>query len=235
LQQRPNDYGGFSYFINNPEEIERLSPRAAILLEPGQINFIKNYHQDLEKLVKKAAKLKAIPNLAKWLASLWYTPPMLEVHTSSELYDMNAVWLRFDIQKEDQENNLNAWAPGMNLLHYRNPRRMMVPELLSKVFGITGEINHNGYGLAGRLHHPDPINNDVKFYETLYNDKAFYRLPDLSVFWEFHGAYYESEEERQEFGLYFFDEGLPAFLNRYFQSLLEKKEMRINREGDTIK
>jgi hypothetical protein len=70
LEQRPNDYGGFSYLIKDPKELDQLSQRAAILLEPIQIDFLKNYHKNLESLVKQAAHLKSIPNLAKWLASL---------------------------------------------------------------------------------------------------------------------------------------------------------------------
>ena len=234
MEQRPNNYGGFSYFIKDPKEIDQLSPRASIYLEPGQIDFLKNYHKNLKKMVKKAASLKSIPNLAKWLASLWYTRPVLEVHTTSDLYDLNAVWLRFIIQEADKENDVNAWAPGINLLNFRNTRNLDVPELLSTIFSITGEINHNGYGIAGRLHHPDPVGNEITFYETLNNDKAFYRLPYLSLFWEFHGAYYESEEERRQFGLYLFDEGFPYFLNLYFGSLLDKKGLRIDQDGEVI-
>jgi hypothetical protein len=234
LEQRPNDYGGFSYLIKDPKELDQLSQRAAILLEPIQIDFLKNYHKNLESLVKQAAQLKSIPNLAKWLASLWYTRPTLEVHTTSELYNLDAVWLRFDIQKADPENDVPKWAPGINLLNFRNTRNIVVPELLNAVFRITGEINHNGYALAGRLHHPDPIEDEVAFYETFYNDKAFYRLPDLSIFWEFHGAYYESEEERRKFGLYLFDQGLSSFLNLYFGALVDKKELRINRDSGVV-
>jgi hypothetical protein len=234
LEQRPNNYGGFSYYIKDPGDIDQLSQRASILLEPIQIDFLKNYHKNLERLVKQAAQLKSIPNLAKWLASLWYTRPTLEVHTTSELYDLDAVWLRFNLQDADPENDVETWAPGINLLNFRNNRNLVVPELLSEVFKITGEINHNGYGLAGRLHHPDPVEEEVTFYETLYNDQAFYRLPDLSIFWEFHGAYYESEEERREFGLYLFDQGLPYFLNLYFGSLLDKKEFRIDQDGEVV-
>ena len=234
MEQRPNDYGGFSYYINNTREIDQLSQRASILLEPGQIDFLKNYHKNLESLVKRAAQLKSIPNLAKWLASLWYTRPTLEVHTTGDLYDLDAVWLRFSIQEADPENDVKPWAPAINLLNFRNPRNLALPELLSKVYEITGEVNHNGYGVAGRLHHPDPVDDEVKFYETLHNNKAFYRLPDLSIFWEFHGAYYESEEERRKFGLYLFDQGLAYFLNFYFGSLLNKKELRIGQDGERI-
>ena len=234
MEQRPNNYGGFSYYIKDPGDIDQLSQRASILLEPIQIDFLKNFHKNLERLVKQAAQLKTIPNLAKWLATLWYTRPTLEVHTTSELYDLDAVWLRFNLQDSDPENDVETWAPGINLLNFRNNRNLVVPELLSEVFKITGEINHNGYGLAGRLHHPDPVEEEVTFYETLYNDQAFYRLPDLSIFWEFHGAYYESEEERREFGLYLFDQGLPYFLNLYFGSLLDKKELRIDQDGEVV-
>lgn len=234
MEQRPNIYGGFSYSVKNPKEIDQLGPRASILLEPIQIAFFENYHKNLESLVKRAAQLQSIPNLAKWLASLWYTRPTLEVHTTGDLYDLDAVWLRFIIQEEDPEKDENVWAPAINLLDFRNTRNLKVPDLLSDVFAITGEINHNGYGHAGRLHHPDPVDDEVKFYETFHNDKAFYRLPDLSIFWEFHGAYYESEEERREFGLYLFDQGLPYFLNLYFGSLLDKKELQIGQDGELI-
>lgn len=234
MEQSPNDYGGFSYYIKDPKDLNQLSQRASILLEPVQIDFLKNYHKNLENLVKQAAQLKSIPNLAKWLASLWYTRPTLEVNTTSELYDLDAVWLRFDIQEADPENDVTAWRPAINLLNFRNNRNLVVPELLGEVFAITGEINHNGYGHAGRLHHPDLVEDEVTFYETLFNDKAFYRLPDLSIFWEFHGAYYESEEERRKFGLFFFDQGLPYFLNLYFGSLLDKKELRIDQDGEVI-
>jgi hypothetical protein len=156
------------------------------------------------------------------------------VHTSSELYDMSAVWLRFNVQEADKEEGLEAWKPAINLLSYRNPNHIKVPDLLMKVLDITGEINHNGYGVAGRLHHPDRVGDEVTFYENLKSDKAFYRLPDLSVFWEFHGSYYESEAERQEFGLYLFDEGLPYFLNEYFGSLLKKREYEITQEGAAV-
>jgi hypothetical protein len=234
LEQRPNDYGGFSYFIKDPGDIERLGSRAAILLEPGQIDFLKNYHKKLEAMVKKAARLTSIPNLAKWLASLWYTRPVLEVHTSSNLYDMNAVWLRFNIQEADQETKIPEWKPGINLLNFRNMRNLAAPERLINVFDITGEINHNGYGIAGRLHHPDRVGDEIAFYETFYNDKACYRLPDQSVFWEFHSEFYDSEEDRQKFGLYYFDQGLPQFLNLYFESLLMKKELRIDKSGQVV-
>jgi hypothetical protein len=234
LQKRPNDFDGFTTIIKNPADIQRLDPSAAILLEPGQIQFLKNYPQSLAGLVKKAAPLTEIPNLAKWLASLWNTSCRLEVHTSSELYDMSAVWLRFNVQEADKEEGLEAWKPAINLLSYRNPNHIKVPDLLMKVLDITGEINHNGYGVAGRLHHPDRVGDEVTFYENLKSDKAFYRLPDLSVFWEFHGSYYESEAERQEFGLYLFDEGLPYFLNEYFGSLLKKREYEITQEGAAV-
>ena len=230
MLQRPNDYGGFSYFIKDPTEVEKLDPRAAILLEPNQIAFLKQYHKNLENMVKRAAKLKSIPNLAKWLASLWYTRPVLEVHTSSELYNMDAVWLRFPIQDEDQQ----PWEPGFNLLTAPNTRTLQMPEPLEAVYNITGEINHNGYGIAGRLHHPGRVGDEVAFYETRYNDRAFYRLPEQSVFYEFHGASYASEEERQKFGLYFFDQGLAYFLNLYFGSLLDEKELRINQAGEVL-
>ena len=211
-----------------------MDPRAAILLEPGQIAFLKNYPTSLKDLVQKAAPLADVPNLARWLASLWNTPLTLEVHTSSELYDMNFAWLRFNIQPEDEEQGLAAWQPAINLLGFRRPGRLRVPDLLRKVFSITGEINHNGYGAAGRLHHPDRVGTEVAFYETFKNDKAFYRLPHMRIYWEFHGGRYASEKERQAFGLYFFDDGLAAFLNLYFGELLEKRELRLNRDGETI-
>lgn len=229
MEKRPNAFDGFSYTLSTPAEIEHLDPRAAILLEPGQVEFFKNYPKSLEKLVKQAAPLTQIPNLAKWLASLWNTPVVLELHTSSDIYDMSAVWLRFEIQDEDKEKGLPMWKPGINLLSYRNPRQIQVPDLLTQVLNITGEINHNGYGTAGRLHHPDRVGNEVFFYETLHHGKAFYRLPELSIFWEFHGGFYDSEEERREFGLYLFDQGLPSFFDHYFESLRLKQEYHLIR------
>ncbi len=234
LEKRPNHFDGFSYYITDPADIDQLDPRASILLEPGQIAFLENYPHSLKGLVKAAAPLTETPNLVKWLASLWNTPLTLEVHTSSELYDMNYVWLRFDVQAADEEQGRNAWRPAINLLSFRPTHQLKAPDLLLKVFSITGEINHNGYGAAGRLHHPDRVGDEVAFYETLKNDKAFYRLPHMRVYWEFHGGIYESEEARREFGLYFFDEGLPQFLDLYFGSLLQKKELRINREGEVL-
>lgn len=234
-EKRPNNFDGFSYDIKKPADIDRLDSRASILLEPGQITFLENYPMSLKGLVKEAPTLTEVPNLAKWLTSLWNTPLTLEVHTSSELYDMNFAWLHFDIQQEDEAESLSAWKPAINLLSYRPPNQLRVPDLLLKVFSITGEINHNVYGVAGRLHHPDRVGDEVTFYETLQNDKAFYRLPHMRIYWEFHGSFYESEEERRKFGLYFFDEGLPQFLNLYFGSLLDKKELRINREGEIFK
>lgn len=234
MEKRPNDFDGFSYYIKDPADIDQLDSRASILLEPGQIEFLKNYPSSLKGLVKGAAPLTEVPNLVKWLASLWNTPLTLEVHTSSELYNMNFAWLRFDVQEENEEEGLTAWKPAINLLSFRPSNQFRVPDLLMKVFGVTGEINHNGYGVAGRLHHPDRVGDEVTFYETLQNDKALYRLPHLRVYWEFHGGFYESEEERRKFGLYFFDDGLPQFLNLYFGSLLDKKELRINREGEVI-
>lgn len=232
MEKRPNDYDGFSYIIKDPADIAFLDPTAAILLEPNQISFMKNYPKGLEILVKKAAPLAEIPNLAKWLASLWNIPLILEVHTSSDIYNMDAVWLRFLVQEQDEDQE--AWKPGINLLNHRNLDNILIPDLLKQVLNITGEINHNGYGLAGRLHHPDRVGDEVTFYKTLFNDKAFYRLPDLSLFWEFHGGYYESERERREFGLYHFDEGLAYFLNLYFGNLLKKRELRIDHEGEVI-
>lgn len=234
MEKRPNDFDGFSYYIKDTADIDQLDSRASILLEPGQIAFLKDYPNSLKSLVTQAAPLTEVPNLVKWLASLWNTPLTLEVHTSSELYDMNFAWLRFDVQEEDEEEGLPDWKPAINLLSYRSPSRLRVPDLLMKVFSITGEINHNGYGVAGRLHHPDRVGEEVTFYETLKNDKAFYRLPHMQIYWEFHGGFYESEEERREFGLYFFDDGLPEFLDLYFGNLLKNKELRINREGEVI-
>lgn len=234
MEKRPNNFDGFSYYIKDPADIDQLDSRASILLEPGQIAFLKNYPHSLKGLVKGAAPLTEVPNLAKWLASLWNKPLTLEVHTSSELYDMNYVWLRFDIQEEDEEEGLSNWKPAINLLSFRPTNQLRVPDLLMKVYQITGEINHNGYGVAGRLHHPDRVGDEVTFYETLYNNKAFYRLPNMRVYWEFHGGFYESEEERRKFGLYFFDDGLAAFLNLYFGELLNKRELHINREGEVV-
>lgn len=234
MEQRPNDFDGFSYYITDPGELEHLDARASILLEPGQIEFFTHYPKSLEGLVRKAAPLAQVPNLAKWLASLWNKPLVLEVHTTSELYNLNAVWLRFMVREEDQEKGLTAWQPAINRLGFRNTRNIQVPDLLNQIYQITGEINHNGYGIAGRLHHPDLIGNEASFYETLYNDKAFYRIPELQVFWEFPGGAYESEEERREFGLYFFDEGLAYVLDLYFENLLNENELRINREGQVI-
>jgi len=234
LQKRPNEFDGFTYTLTNPADIEKLDPNASILLEPGQINFIENYPTSLAALVKKAAKLTLIPNLPKWLASLWNKPLTLEVHTSSELYNMNYAWLRFHVQDENPEQNQHAWNPAINLLSIRPTNRLPVPELLLQVFNITGEINHHGYGVAGRLHHPDRVGDEVSFYETLKNDKAFYRLPEMTVFWEFHGASYTSDAEREAYGLHQFDQGLPDFLNRYFGSLLEKKELQINPQVENL-
>ena len=234
MEIRPNDYDGFSYFIKQPSDIDNLDSHASILLEPGQIGFFKNYPNSLEGLVKRAASLKAIPNLAKWLASLWNKPLTLEVHTTSDLYHLNAVWLRFDVQKADPDEGQPAWKPALNLLGLRNHQGFRVPDLLSQVLHITGEINHNGYGVAGRLHHPERVGDEVTFYETLYNDKALYELPDLTLYWEFHGGKYGSEEERKEFGLYRFDQGWDIFLNLYFGVLVAKKELRINRQGEPI-
>lgn len=234
MEKRPNDYDGFSYFIKDHDDIELLDPRAKILLEPNQISFLKDYHKNLENMVKKAAPLAEIPNLAKWLASLWNIAPVMEVHTSSDIYDMSAVWLRFPIREEDPEEDQTAWKPAINLLGYRGSNQFRVPNLLTQVLNITGEINHNGYGLAGRLHHPDRVGDEITFYETLKNDSVFYRLPHLEVFWEFHGGFYESEEERREFGLYFFDDGLAYFLDLYFGSLLDQQELRIDREGNVV-
>jgi hypothetical protein len=230
LNKRPNNFDGFSYHITNPADIEKLDPSAAILLEPGQIAFIQNYPKSLEKLIQKAAQLTQIPNFPKWLASLWNKPLSLELHTSSDIYDMSAVWLRFQVQEGDKAKDVVSWQPAINLLSYRNLHQIQLPERLSQVLNITGEINHNGYGVAGRLHHPDQVGDEVTFYETLYNDKAFYQLPQMDIFWEFHGGLYSSQEERREFGLYFFEQGLADFLNRYFGSLLENKEFRISRE-----
>lgn len=234
MEKRPNDYDGFSHFIKDPNDIERLDSRAAILLEPNQIAFLKDYHKNLARLVKQAAPLTEIPNLAKWLASLWHIAPVLEVHTSSDIYDMSAVWLRFPIQEEDTEEDRKEWKPAINLLGYRGSHHFRVPNLLTQVLNITGEINHNGYGLAGRLHHPDRVGDEITFYETLKNDNVFYRLPHLQVFWEIHGGFYESEEERREFGLHFFDDGLAYFLDLYFGSLLNKQELRIDLEGNVV-
>lgn len=234
MEKRPNNFDGFTYRIKDPAEIENLDPSAAILLEPGQIAFIQNYPKSLAGLVERAAQLTQIPNLAKWLASLWNIPLVLELHTSSDIYNMNAVWLRFQVQKHDEEKSIPAWEPAINLLSFRHARQLRVPELLLEVLRITGEINHNGYGVAGRLHRPDRIGEEVTFYETMLNDKAFYRLPQLSVYWEFHTGFYESEEERRKLGLYYFDEGIKYFLNLYFGSLLDKRELRINREGEVI-
>jgi hypothetical protein len=232
LEIRPNDFAGFSYFIKNPADIERLDSRAAILLEPGQIAFLKNYPTSLNGLVEEAAKISEVPNLAKWLASLWNKALTLEVHTSSQLYKMNYVWLRFDLQDADEAKGVAAWKPGINLLSFRPLRHLRVPDLLMRVFNITGEINHNGYGAAGRLHHPDRVGDEVTFCETLQNDKAFYRLPHIDTYWEFHSGVYQSEEERRKFGLYFFDTGLPAFLNLYFGELRKNRELRLNHQGE---
>ncbi len=232
LEKRPNDFDGFSYYIKDPADIERLDSRAAILLEPGQIAFLKNYPSSLKGLVKGAAPLTEVPNMAKWLASLWNTPLTLEVHTSSELYAMNYVWLRFDVQEADDAEGLPPWKPAINLLSFRPSNQTRVPDLLMKVFSITGELNHNGYGVAGRLHHPDRVGDEVTFYETLQNDKVFYHLPEMRTYWEFHSGSYESEEERHKFGLYFFDDGLPAFLDLYFGELRKNRELCLNREGE---
>jgi hypothetical protein len=235
VQQRPNQFDGFSYRLTKPSDLEQLDISAAYLLEPVQVSFFKDYPKSMTKLVKRAAKLKSVPNLAKWLASLWNTPPTLEIHTTSDLYDMNAVWLRFAVAAEDEGQATSAWAPAINLLDFRNIHNLQVPDLLAGVYKITGEINHNGYGTAGRLHYPDRVADEVSFYETLYNDKAFYRLPDMAIFWAFHGEFYESEEERRKFGLYRFDQGLDYFLNLYFGALLEQRELCIDRQGQLIR
>ena len=232
MEKHLNDFDGFSYYLSSPAEIEQLDNSAAILLEPGQIDFFRNYPKSLEQLIKKAAPIAEIPNLAKWLASLWNKPLTLEVHTTSDLYDLNAVWLRFKVREEDQEEGELAWKPAINLLDLRNSEGFPVPGLLRQVFAITGEINHNGYSIAGRLHHPNEIGQEVTFYETFYSDQAFYRLDNMAVYWEFHGGIYNSEEERREFGLYWFDEGLAYFLNQYFGTLLDEKELRIDRDGN---
>jgi hypothetical protein len=232
VEKRPNDFDGISYFITDPADVEFLDARAAIFLQPGQINFLKNYPKSLESLVQEAAKIAEVSNLPKWLASLWHITPVLEIHTTSDLYNMNAVWLRFPIQEENEEEGIIEWKPAINLLGFNDRSQLPVPELLLKVWGITGEINHNGYGVAGRLHHPDRVSNEVAFYETLYSAKAFYRLPDMQIFWEFPGGVYESEEDRREFGLYLIDQGLSYFIDQYFSCLLEKKELRISREGE---
>lgn len=231
MEQTPNDFDGISYYLVSPAEIERLDPRAAILLEPGQIQFFKNYPDSLDALIQKAQSLTEIPNLARWLESLKGVPVALELHTTSDTYDLNAVWLRFHIQDRDEEAGTHWWKPAINFLSYLNPGNHPVPDLLMKVYGLVGEINHNGYMAAGRLRHPDRIRNEYTFYETYTGDKAFYRTPDMKVFWEFHGGYYETDEERQEYGLYPFEEGLAAFLDLYFECLIEKKELWIERDG----
>ncbi|MDY6873848.1 MAG: hypothetical protein SVR81_07780 [Chloroflexota bacterium] len=233
LQYQPNHFDGFSYLITRPADIEKLDPRAKILLEPGQVAFLEDYPDPLTAMIKKAARLEAVPNLAKWLASLWNVPVTLEIHTSSELYDMDAVWLRFKVREETEDQP--AWQPAFNLLGFSNIREIRVPDLLREVFAVTGEINHNGYGVAGRLHHPDLVGNEATFYETYNEGKAFYHLPDMAIEWEFSGGYYETEEARQAFGLYEFEDGLPQFLNLYFGELLRKRELKIDADGSVKK
>lgn len=231
LEIRPNNFDGFSYFIKQPADLNKLDSHAAVLLEPGQIDFLQHFPHSLEDLVMQAAVLKNIPNMAKWLASLWNVPLTLEVHTTSELYHLDAVWLRFDIQGQPKDDGQPAWQPAINLLGWRNQHSLRVPESLSAVYRITGEINHHGYGIAGRLHHPVLMGNEAAFFETRYNDRAFYQLPDFSLFWELHGSSYATEQERKEFGLLHLDQGLDHFLNLYFGALLQKKELRLNQQG----
>ena len=224
MLKRANNFDGFSYFISDPKDLHHVDPHAAILLEPVHRAFFENYPHSLKDLIQRAAELKQIPNLPKWLASLWGVPLQLELHTTGDLYDLDAVWLRFKVQEEDQPAGQLTWEPAINLLGFQNNARWPIPDLLRQIYDITGEINHNGYSVAGRLHHPSRIGEELTFYETIKNDKAFYQLPDLKIFYEFHGGFYQSEQERREYGLYWFDQGLPDFLNRYFGALLEKRE-----------
>lgn len=230
MQQHPNDFDGFSYFINQPEELQHLDTRARILLEPGQIAFFKTYPQSLELLIEKAHQVKQVPNFARWLKSLKNVPLELEIHTTSDVYDLSAVWLRFQVQSRDEEAGQHRWKPAINVLGFKG-NSTEVPNLLKKIYNITGEINHNGYMMAGRLRHPDRMGNEYTFYEAQTGDKAFYRFPDMTVFWEFHGGFYATEEERQQLGLHHFKKGISEFLNLYFECLLDKKELWIERDG----
>jgi hypothetical protein len=230
LQQHPNDFDGFSYFITRPEDIQHLDTRARILLEPGQIAFFKAYPQSLDLLIEKAHQIKQVPHFARWLESLKKVPLQMEIHTTSDVYDLSAVWLRFQVQSRDEEAGQHWWKPAINLLGLQDSRAK-VPELLTKIFNVTGEINHNGYMMAGRLRHPDRMGDEYTFYEAQTGDKAFYRFPDMAVFWEFHGGFYATEEERRQMGLYHFQEGISHFLDLYFECLLDKKEFWIERDG----
>lgn len=61
LQKHPNPFDGDSFTLTNPADIEHLDPRAAILLEPGQIAFFKDLPKSLEGLVKMLTPLTQIP------------------------------------------------------------------------------------------------------------------------------------------------------------------------------
>jgi hypothetical protein len=231
LEQHPNEYNGISYYLVRPDDIDALDASASIFLEPGQIAFFKNYPDSLDALITQARELEALPNLAKWLESLRGIPLVMEVHTTSDTYDLSAVWLRFHIQDRDKEAGTHWWKPALNLLSFLNPQNYPLPNLLSQVYAITGEINHNGYMVAGRLRHPDRFGDEYTFYEAETGDKAFYETPEMNVFWEFHGGFYESEEERREYSLHHFEDGLTEFLNLYFACLLDKKELWVERDG----
>ncbi len=231
MEQSPNQFDGISTYLVDPAELSHLDSSVSYLLEPGQRAFFENYPASLDALIEKAADVAAVPNLARWLESLKGIPLALEIHATSDLYNLNAVWLRFHIQDRDREAGVHWWKPAINLLHFLNPNQVDVPDVLMQVYAITGEINHNGYMAAGRLRHPDRFGDEYTFYDVYSGDKAFYRASDLSVYWEFHGGYYEDQAERRKYGLYHFEDGMAAFLNTYFACLLDKKELCIEHDG----
>jgi len=207
--------GGESYFLDDKKDLTQIPPEILEIASPRLLRIFQELpHRILETAEQAKQKLPEIPKLYEWLKSLSSAPTRLEIH--SPAYVSQVAYLRFMVEEK--------WTPAITFANRPFTRDYFYPDMITRLFSLLGEINHNGFMHAGGLIYPDynghlatsrrHFTQDIyTFYMTFTGDYLGYN-DEEKTFWYFH----ELDDLRPY-------KPLNHALNEYFETLLNNKEL----------